>query len=304
MKLFKKIISTALLCATATLAAQNCCPSQNDCNPCCDWFGDCAFSVFADYLYWDVCRSQNDLYKINQVPVSDSATMINLPTKYQSGYRVGGSIQMDCWNFLIRYASLDSSKRRSFPDEVDISDEFDYSVVDIDFGRTIYFNNCCAILTPFVGVKLGWIDETLVANVISDFQVATAKNNLSAYGVTLGANFEWIICDGCISTSFVTRGALSVLRGSFHVAQYDNVGFEPGNGFFDDACAINFVPEIYVGLDFGLFDCDCFCLNAQIGYEAQVWNSYLFLQPANFIENRASGTLGLNGLVARFEIGF
>jgi len=309
MKLLTKILSGAFLSAMVTLSAQNCCPPQTDCNPCCDWFSDCEFSVFGEYLYWDVCRSSGQLASVTTTSATDFA-LLHFGSNYQSGYRVGGSLQASCWNFLVRYTSIDSTKSLVQPQaagEYSLREGFDYSVVDIQLGREIYLRGLCGSLTPFIGLKFGWIDETMqIEEVAAAVTTATVKNDLSSYGVSLGANFYWQIWKECIPVAFIARGSVALLKGRFQTPDaerfVDGVLNETMTSF--NRCTMNFVPNLYVGLDFDLFCCDCFNVNAQLGYEAEIWTSYLFAPGDITLGGRKSGILALNGLVARFQIGF
>jgi len=309
MKRLKQLMSVALLCVTASLSAQNCCPPQTDCNPCCDWFSDCEFSVFGEYLYWDVCRNSRTIAV--QATGGLNTRNFNFASKYESGYRVGGSFSSSCWNLCVRYASLNVTKSTEglIGTQADImqlyTDKFDYQSLDIQVGREICFNKGCGTLTPFIGFRAGWIDESL--NGYSDGVLRLlAPNSLNAYGVSLGANFDWKIWTTCIPVSFVTRGTIALLKGSNGAGEhlsYDTAGVLTLIDHQMKTCNLMFVPDIYVGFEFDLFCCDCFWANAQIGYEAQLWASYLFAGATpNF--TRGLGNLSLNGLVARFQVGF
>jgi len=309
MKILNKLMSGALLATTAVLSAQNCCPSQMDCDPCCDWFSDCEFSVYGEYLYWDLCRSTTDVATVtNPLGITQN---LNFQGSYQSGYRVGGTFATGCWDFEIRYASIDSKK--SITSEVSggfyqAEQKIDYSVLDIQLGREISLNCFSGSLTPFIGVKCAWIDQTWDATLTNTIKYR-GKIDYNAYGVALGTNFNWQICSKCVPISFVNRTSIALLKGAFSPKDYVRTlnDVVTNISVYDHSYSLCLVPEIYVGLDFDLFCCDCFTASAQVGYEAQYWSSLLFHQnsiPATINSNLLQGSLGINGLVARFQVGF
>jgi len=308
MKLFKKLMSAALLCVTATLSAQNCCPQQIDCDSSCNWFDDCEFSVFGEYLYWDLCAQNGDLRSvITNTDTPELRETVNFGAKYQSGYRVGGSLRSGCWEFIVKYASVNGSKNlevNALDANLVFTQTSDFAVLDLQFGKEIYLRRLCGSLTPFIGIKLGWIDVTQTRAAPSNAFIQTGKSEFAAYGVSVGSNFYWQFWTECIPVAFVTRGSIALLKGSSTLA-YRNT-FSNGvlieASAFSKVCALSFVPEIYVGLDFDLFCCDCFTANAQIGYEAQLWTSLTTLIMGG--NQRELSTFGVNGLVLRLEAGF
>jgi|GEM_PF-629005 len=317
MRRLKQMISVALLCATTTLSAQNCCPPQN-CDPCCDWFSDCEFSVLGEYLYWDICSLSDDLQQTT-TPVVGERRNIILGSDYQSGYRVGGLFQFSCWEFGVRYTSLDSTKEINQPLNATgdafykIQQRYDYSVLDITLGREINIRGLCGSLTPFIGLKFGWIDlkqdvQETSPNTPNLIEIET-QSDFNTYGINLGANFQWQIWKECIPVSFITRASMALLKGTYSTNGGDVVhdGVVITSTDYFDSCAFSFVPNIYVGLDFELFCCDCFWANAQIGYEAELWTSFEFVTGAlgaTLAEIRKPGDVSLNGLVVRLQIGF
>jgi len=303
MKLLTKIMSIALLSATACLSAQTCCPTQTNCNPCCDWFEDCEFSVFGEYLYWDFCKRTGDLDRV-ATPVLGTQANLQFGSDYQSGYRVGGVLRTSCWNLFVRYTSLCPTKTISqsglLTDELYTEKvNYDYSTLGIGVGRDINLRGLCGTLTPFIGLRFGWIDEAVEIDVVTGTTGPATTNkdtslSFDAYGVMVGTLFKWELWNECIPVSFVSRASLGLLKGK--VSGDDIHRIEDGvittTTAVYNRCALSFVPSIYVGLEFDLFCCDCFHADAQIGYEAEIWSSVF------------SSYISLNGLVARFAIGF
>jgi len=297
MKFLAKLLVGALLCSAIPISAQDCCPtSWNSSGECCN------FSVYGEFLYWDFCTLENER------GAGNGFETLQFASDYQPGYRVGGSMDLSCWQIALRYTSLETKKSVSgatgsisFEQR---EQQFDYSVLDIIFGAPIGFSCLCGSFTPYVGVKLAWIDGRSLFEQINSFSYIYT-NDFSGYGLTFGTSLRLKIWESCLPTYFVTDISCSLLKGKFKT---ENLLFISPTGTLrplENACSILFVPEIYVGLNFDLFQCNCFEFTGSIGYEAQLWTSYMFIfAGANDSDRREVGSLGINGLVARLAVSF
>lgn len=263
MKLFRWIFALMLLSSTPAVYAQNenCCPDF--CDPC-SWFSDCDFSVYTEYLYWEVCRS--DLINDDEYVNPD----------WDHGFRLGGRLSCDCWDLGLRYTYFVTD------DEKDDEDyDIDYDVVDIELGYSFCADCVRASFRPFAGVKLAWIDEDHDDD----------DNKYRGYGLYFGGSSQWHLCDyefcnNVTTISIIARGSYGILRSTFE--RNDN----------DKECL--FVPylDAFIGLNFSF--CDLYCLNGDlsIGYEAQHWDW------VETDSSRDTASLGLGGLVLHLGLGF
>jgi len=303
MKFLPKLLIIALLWGTPGLIAQ-------DCNPC--YMNSCGFdfSVYGEFLYWDICITKDE----EMFSLTNPETTLNYSNDYQPGYRLGALAQMGCWFLEGRYTSLDSTKtNRSVIDaalasELVNEEKMDYSVADIRVGREIAFSRLCASITPYIGVKLAWIDETATKQAKPDtptVQGLKYKNNFDGYGVEIGSGLRLKLLDCCVTTRFVADFSCALLKGTF---ESDVISLEvPPEELprYGNMCALVFVPEVYVGLNFTLLDCNCFNADLSIGYEAQFWTQYAFVNNlASTVGVRESGSFSVDGLVVRLAVGF
>jgi len=304
MKSVTKLLVVALAFGATTLSAQDCCIEPIACDPCGSICCDYDFSVYGELLYWDICAVSDNQSGIQQ-------NVREYGSDYQSGYRVGAAIQTACWQLAARYASVDSTKSFSdefvFPGNVTSKRTFDYSVLDINIGRSIALQRICGTVTPFVGVKLAWIKErkdvTAFETVAYRFQLS---NKFDGYGLNIGAAFDAKLWERCLPTSFVAKLSCAFVKGSFTGDFKQMAGTKPFSPtIFQDICSLVFVPELYVGLNFALFECDCFTSDLSIGYEAQLWTQYLLTLNNDITHStRREGALAVDGLVVRLAVGF
>jgi len=302
-KHYAKLFLSLLIINMGLLSAESrcCTPSTSEHNSIASHF-----SFFADYLYWNVCRPGEDLF---QMPQGATQKIINFENDYQSGYRVGGAFTCSQWGIAARYTSFNPTLRRN----VEFLQIFhrptytlDYSVVDIDLNYQHDFCSGRGYLKPFIGVKLAWIDESLDVEV--NLNAKRTRNKFNGYGVNIGSDLFINLCDLCLPIAFVARGSIAILNGNFSANGAQIASGTLTTLDYDKRCAYVLVPNYYVGLNFGLPKCSCIAANLEIGYEAQLWNSWSAIQGqaavGSPLELRTQGTLGLGGLVARLQIGF
>jgi len=324
---------------------------QTGCNPCQTNFNCCLpcvdFTLYGDWLYWKVRRCELDyVFPCSGVLVAEGKSHSTNPC-YDSGFRVGARAQICNWDFGARYTyyHTDDEARIIDPDgniqpsrlhpagnaqigknELKFADstyDFDYDVVDIEFGRTI--DTCyCDHLRFFGGVKLAYIDQKLFSCYSADpeykkGQPTTAesaaiweKTNVDAYGLYAGGEGHWNLC-GCF-------GAFGRIGGGALYGDFNRSVLEKRTD--DDTVIVNTKDccaklitnfEIGAGLEFVFNTCFCGDWGIQVGYEFHHWGNMLdFIQfsgnddtaeyPAT--TDRHSEDIGLDGVFVRLSASF
>lgn len=282
MKHFSWIIGLLLLCSTQVSYAQNC----NTCDPCmtecslCDInCCDMSYDFYVDYLYWKVNRADLNF---------DEEPTNFIDPDFDHGFRVGGNLRCDCWNFGVRYTYYQTDESKDDNDY-----DLKFRTLDVEGGYTFHICGTPMDLTPFAGVKFAWIDE--------DREIDDNDIDLDFYGVGLylGLGSKWSLCNWnacncCIPISLVARASTGIMDGEFDADSDDDC-----DGDRKDECLFVPVHEMYIGLDFRF--CDLVCdtdVNLQIGYEAQYWGY------REFSSNDDISNLGLGGLVVRLGATF
>jgi hypothetical protein len=275
------------------------------CNPCGYAPENMEFAVYADYLYWKVCRPDIVIFDS-----FDDATIIN--PNYDSGWRIGGMIKRCNWDIGAKYTSFNTSTRieQLFANGNDFFNPFidystDWDIVDIEVGYTFSFDCSSASFRPFIGAKLAWIDDKIEAEIQFDSisEGIRSEIDFKGYGLYAGMEGKYLLyqaqmCDACIPFYFVGRGSVGVLHSdvtrnvAFFIGTITDEAFE-----IRDRCLYVPVIEVFAGLEIGGVEWGCVTPYVMLGYEAQSWLG------AGFDELGAA-QIGIGGLVARFGLGF
>lgn len=314
MRSLKNLVLFLLLAsAQFGYSAESCkpcdpCYSATECDLCNFSFCDLDFKLYADALYWHADADSHYPRESNHALCPD----------YAWGWRIGGSVNWNCWDVGVRYTSIHPSAEKlnifELSDEIEIETEptemspkqivieldsfkkeIDYRVFDFEVGRS-----CCIcsgmLFRPFIGGKFADIKLT------SEFDILLLSDDyyerkFEGCGLYAGADFRWQICsfsvcDYNIPIAFVSRVSTGVMDGDFEqVDGGDNENIQKDCQFIP-------VHDVYAGLEFrmrGLCNADAFM---QIGYEAQYWG----WRESNSDSDIAH--LGLGGLVLRFGAHF
>lgn len=282
MKWIKWIIGVGLICgATQAFAEEgNSCSKNNSCSSCCSDFD---VSIYGDFLYWKVCRSDLDV---------DTTPDKYINPDYDSGFRLGGRIGIGCWDVDLRLTHFGTedglyiNHHRNY--------DIDADIVDLTIGYTFWLDSIDANFRLFAGGKLTWITEGLVGNSSSsDWE----REDFDGKGLLMGVESKWLICcqelcDAQLPISFVFRGAASILDGEFEVNDDSNNR--------DPECLWVPVFELFAGLQFDY--CMDGCpdgISLTVGYEAQYWASWRELGTDDDV-----GSLGFGGAVVRLAVHF
>jgi len=273
--------------------------ANNYCDPCYDPCCDFHVSVYGDYLYWKGCRTDLD-YSLDD----DNTYYVN--PGYDSGWRVGGRLQRCNWDLGARYTSYDSKTKvhETTPrvsTDTDFTYSVDYDVADIELGYSIQL--CCdqALIRPFLGAKLAWIDEAYIYST-SD-RTETDDKRFEGYGLYAGLEGEFQIyqlnmCQQCIPMSLIGRGSLAALDSHQKEISTEDGGEFNSQRIREEQCIIVPVLEVFAGLNFGGVQCGCVTPSVLIGYEAQLWGN------RRFDDNDEIAFLGFSGLVARLSLDY
>ena len=282
MKFSKWILGAALLFSAQIASVQGAgscdsCDPCKTCSPCdlCDVdFCDMEFCGYADFLYWQVCRSDLD-YE------SDDDRF--LEPGYDAGWRIGAVAHYQCWDFGLRYTSFCTSDSRSGNHY-----DFDFRNFDVEVGYTCHLDCINGHLRPFAGAKFVWVDEEL------DIDDEEDKLDYRGYGLYLGLEGRYQLCEFCacdkeIPVAFVARASTGILHSKFdHRAKFHN-----------DECLYVAAHELYAGLDFAFNDmCGCWNTYMQIGYEVQKFGEWRYNEDDG--DDLSIASLGFGGLVVRF----
>lgn len=338
------------------VAAQDCGSNWGDC---CEWsMFDGQVKVGADWLYWETRQDNMGLASLSNAsviaanPNSLDLRVVEPKFKYTSGFRVnlGYELPCNCWevNVIYTYMPTNSSSRHLFAstedeiyiipgnglteavssigaeDVLSFHQKWDLTInnIDVDFARTITFNECISI-RPHAGFRSLWYSEKQSVFVTVDPSAtfnpnpllpefsnydAVAKNKFTGYGVEAGLWGCWQV--GC-GFSIIGHFGGSVLYSKFDICSFANetlvtsstvgevttpVITEIGTIAAHD-CQKTATPTIdyFLGLQYADQMCDM-SFAIRCGWEQHVI----------FNTNRIShnGNLSTQGLTLAFEVGF
>ncbi len=293
MNFFKHLALLTLILSAQFAHSDSCdpcdpCASTAECNLCDFNPCDVKFSVYGDFLYWEVCVG--DLIFEDD----DSITTYQNPG-HDSGFRIGAVASWNNWDLGLRYTSLDVNHDKDFDDEGSAKFKFDSDIFDIELAY-----RCCLgcegfSLTPFVGTKLAWIDQSYDKTDDGDDKYTL---DFSGFGLYTGFSTRWELCNfnGCgkhIPVALVTRASTGILRSTLKGTEGDE---DP-----EVKKELDFiipVHEAFVGFDFTFCNQSCFDANLQLGYEIQYWGWHEDSSTSDITH------LGMNGLVVRLGASF
>jgi hypothetical protein len=277
---YKYVMGAALLCSTQ-MAFANWSMGYESCDTCCDK----SYNVYADYLYWEITRTDLD---------GDNGSDVDyLCPGYHSGFRVGGIAEFNCFDVGVRYTSFNGSASKDFF-EYTAKFKFDYDVVDIEVGHAFKLDCADVAIRPFVGAKLAWVDQSF-----DTFSNNRVKQDFKGYGLLLGFDskwnvYEWNRCNTCMPISLVVRGSVSILRAERTEHTGGEVEFRR-----HESCHYTPIFEGFAGLNLD-YQSDCYGLfNVLVGYEVQSWQGL-----HRFDDNDETVSIGLGGLVVRLGYSF
>ncbi|MCH9625648.1 MAG: hypothetical protein S4CHLAM123_08250 [Chlamydiales bacterium] len=286
----KKKILLLTACFAALTSSIN---AAGPCNPCCD---DLEYSIYADYLYWNV---GTDFTSIS-VGTVESITR-NFNPDYNSGYRIGGNIRSNCWDLGLRYTDFNTKQKKNFFELIQNSYDLDYQIVDLDLGYI--YGSCCknTYLRPFIGAKFAWIDEKRSTLNLGSGGLSNSDIKMCGYGLSFGAEGHWSFLEcGCFPLALYFRGDFAIINATIDRShQRLEAGAITADDLFNDLHSYQTGHEIAVGLEIGYTGFCCVNPSLMIGYEIQGWDWW-----KDTVSDQATQSLGLGGLVARLKLNF
>ncbi|MDN3505666.1 MAG: Lpg1974 family pore-forming outer membrane protein [Simkaniaceae bacterium] len=285
--------------------------------------------VFADFLVW--CTNEASSENWGQVFTTEGSTenidLLSVSFGCDYGFRVGLDYVTchDCWDLLGAYTWYRSNGKDSTSTDGLISSAFlanfyidnadgtklagptyrrasmrwqiDFNIFDAELGR-LFCASECLTLRPFIGLKGGWIDQSIDTSWQNPtdpallFTRATEdlKNDFWGIGPSAGLNLDWILCSGeCYTFSLFNdlSGALMYGHWTFQ-DRYQNDRAE--EVVIDLSNIDGAAPMIrnFIGLSWRRSS-----FAVRLGYEAQVWLSQLQLYTLN--GGRLNNVLTLQG---------
>ena len=238
--LFKYLLLFAV--SSTSLAAESV-PTCDPCDPC---ETSLTYSVYADYLYWQVKRSDMDFS-------SESGRKYLCPD-YDHNFRVGAELHCQNLDFGVRYTNIDGNYSES-----DDKFHIDFGMVDIETGYNIELCSINAVFKPLAGVKIVWSNQKWRTEFDDD---------LKGVGLYLGAESKWFVCnkqfcDKSLPISLLFRGSMGILEGS-----------NDYRGTTGKECLYTFTNDVFFGLNSQFCNMQCGNADIEIGYEMQNYTNW------------------------------
>nr|NGX26747.1 hypothetical protein [Chlamydiota bacterium] len=271
--------------------------------------------VFADFLVW--CTSEASTENWGQVFTTEGSTenidLLSVSFGCDFGFRLGldYSTCHDGWDLLGSYTWYRSVGKDSARTDGEITSAFlgnfyinnadggklsgptyrsasirwkiALNIFDAELGR-LFCASECLTLRPFIGLKGGWIDQSIDTKWQDPTDPALLftkasedlKNDFWGIGPSAGLNLNWILCGTeCHTFSLFNdlSGALMYGRWTFK-DRYQNDRSEVV--IIDLSKIDGAAPMIrdFIGLGWKR-EGKCYCFAVRLGYEAQFWLSQL-----------------------------
>jgi hypothetical protein len=186
------------------------------------------------------------------------------------------------------------------PQSMSVKWSLDLNMFDWQLGKRFWFSECIS-LRPFLGVKGGWINQSILGkyydltidNVLTN-ESATEdlKNDFWGIGTMGGVNTLWRL--SCFN-----------LFGDFSIAslwgrwknedEYKNTASQTSSVTMKDSSLGALMFRGFMGISWNKsFNSQKFCFSSKLGYEMQLWLNQLRL--ATFQLQRLHGDLSFQGL--------
>jgi len=294
----------------------------------------CPLEIFADFIYWSATEAGADTWAevIIEANGNSSNDILGVDFGWDPGFKAGVGYQINQGKYDVKayyswFHTVGKESISSIPGAVHstflgnfyadnplgigisgpsyerahISWAINFNTFDWQIGCNYCVDNCFS-LRPFMGLKGGWIDQTIQTKWINPdilgftfTSQATERleNNYWGIGPTIGIDTKWIL--------FNLQSYL-YLFGDFAAS------FMWGHWTFSDEFASNFSEQIsielenlnggasviqtFIGLGWDHKFCSS-CFTVKVGYEAQFWLDQL--QFYSFTGGRLVNLLALQG---------
>jgi hypothetical protein len=244
---------------------------------------DRCWEVGVDYLYWKPCGC----FEYGVDKVSADPVYLGVTPDYDSGFRLFAATYTDdcCHIWSVEWAHLkttDHVKREVgsadwvlFPsnapsesDKAEASLKYRYNKVNLRAGRYIS-NYCTSRAYAFGGLRYVDIERKQSAMAIDPELTSWAKAQFEGAAFEVGAGVE--VQEPCnFSAVGHISGLAAIGRQSLDQALGDRAYYRPTR----TTCAAGI--EVRLGVQYR-YECDCFWITAQVGYELDYYISALSL---------------------------
>lgn len=297
--------------------------------------------AFADFFIWcaNVCSAEN----WGQVfTASGSTTNVDLlPVSFgcDYGFRLGFDYLSchDGWDIKVFYTGYRTVGKDSASTEGEITSAFlgnfyinnadglnlgpsyrnasirwkiVFNMFDAEIGRSFCATDCLS-LRPFIGLKGGWINQTIDTTwkdptnpaLVFTEAIENLENDFWGIGPSAGLNMDWFLfATQCHRFSLFNDLSGALMFGHWTLKdRYRNDGPEKVTIDFPGINGAATTVRDFVGLAWKR-EGECVCFTVRIGYEAQVWLGQLKLYTLNV--GRLDNVLTLQGGTVDFRIAF
>jgi hypothetical protein len=295
--------------------------------------------ITTDFLAWYASEEVASIWA-DVITIGDNASTWDargFNFKWDYGFRLGATRLLDCdqWETGFYWTWFQTSHKQQIPFDPDssISPEFFaaflsgnrpksmngkwsllLSMFDWELGKS--FRVCKNLsLRPFLGIKGGWINQSIKANyynLVLDSIIQTdltakerLKNNFWGVGPLVGVNSKWKVAH-INSQVFSIFGDFSMasLFGIWSSSDfYKNSASQTASVTARDSALGTLMFRAFFGLAWEMrFSPTLAPLKAKIGYEAQIWMNQLRI--ATFQLQRLHNDLTLQGVTLSCEFCF
>lgn len=284
----------------------------------------------ADFLYWFPSEEVNNIWA-SVISIGDNTSSWGAPGfnfTWDYGFRLGTGYNFlrDQWDSTLYWTWFRTQTNRTIPSapDTEISPEFDaafltgntalsldgnwsllFNMIDWELGRSYWVSNCLS-LRPFMGLKGGWIrqsihahyNDLIIDNASTDhFGIEHLKNNFWGVGPSAGVNTKWNLQTSRSQfLNFFGDFSMATMWGCWTCADvYNNTTNQTYSIKTQNATlgALMFRGFIGIGWDSDLRLCKSH-FSTKLGFETQFWLNQLRISTLQI--QRLHGDLTLQGL--------
>ncbi|NGX48258.1 MAG: hypothetical protein K1000chlam3_01649 [Chlamydiae bacterium] len=280
--------------------------------------------VYADALYWYTTEIVDWSMNLDPKGNLETVTFQKLSFDWAPGFRIGigYTSSCDCWDTQFSYTHFQTKGANrakgdmikseyfgsifsdlGFYQQAKIRAKIEYNMFDWELGYLLCPSECL-FLRPVIGIKGGWIHQTLKTPLKKTFDILnilfipvkaeeTLRNDFWGIGPKGGVNSKWFL-----SSCFSLVGDFSAALMWGHWSFSDQFLDSSGSNIVTKIAGRNFGAFMLQGfLGLGLDICN---FSLKVGYEVQDWfNQYQIFDNGT---GGQSGNLILQGL--RFQVRF
>lgn len=199
------------------------------------------------------------------------------------------------------------------PQSMKVSWEIDFNMFDLEFGKRFCISSCLS-LRPFIGVKGGWIDQTIkgtyydltISNMsTNEMGTEDLQNDFWAIGTMGGICTNWTLKNWrCHSFELFGDFSTATLWGTWkNTDNYINTASQTSSVNMKDSNLGALMFRGFMGFEWKTnYISRCTSFSAKIGYEMQIWFNQLRL--ATFQLQRLHGDLTFQGVTLNCQLDF